>query len=1274
VSAFSSTSIPIPKDWQEFERKIRVLFEELLDDPNAQTNGRVGQRQHGVDVFGTRRSNRASVGVQCKGRDGNFGSPITEVELRHEVGCTASFRPPLNEFYLLTTAPDDSAIQQVARELELELANAGRSITIGVWGWHSVEQRIAQHPKALKEFLPDGTPYSGQILSGIEAIDKKLDLVVAASAGDGGRSGFPNEALLDDQIDGYKKLIASGKPQTGRGLLLDLQKRLGLLASPRIRFRILSNVAWALQALGEPEKASDLFLEATALDPQNPAGLSNKVVALLMKGQKEAALRVAKEALAAFPSHAGIAAQRVQARAADESIDQVWKALDPAVRESREVLFMRLVALRNSNDEMWIGESEQAANRFPDDPALRRLRAEARLQTALKDDPSFVGAVSSQPADLEALQDAAKALEEAWQSEKRSEGVIDHTIGHNYALCLLALRRRADAAIICDEVLARADAPPTKKMRVRLFLDDNETQRALELARTLPDEPETALILAELLVERDPAEARSLVAPARFEQQEAELRFAAAAVLFHSWSNSETWPEAKACVSDVTQQFPNDPFPHILEYELYAAQGQRELAREALIKGVGLLSHATHFQTRFQLARALEHEGLHDEAVKAMHGHAALTRDSPALRLLMAAAFNADRRGIFTSVLNSLASAVSELPYYVKLRMRFARRIGDYAAAQALAERYLSERPESLEMLIELASLLEERGDTQTIRERLDSLPPKLAGDPEEFMVLALLLAKYGFAERARDLAYTTWLANQRNSAVNVRYSALFLGPNMDLGVQPTLPHVSEHSVFKATSQHGDSKVFLIEPNQQRLNLPGTLALNREQASIAAGTRAGSSFALNNADWKVEWIKPKEIHALHTVLEDFNLNFPDDAALQRVHLDEDNPAKTPYFVDSIKSRADAIDNAFRVYEELAVPASMIAALLKTDPVQAMLALLRSGRKLKVCAGTLPERDSALESIRMNSRKGCVVDAITLHLLLRLNLGRVVEATCGPVSVVQHTLTNLREKADDLRARLNEPDLSIGWQGGELYKAEVSVEEKRTALQVLEGDIAWIEERGAVLASDGASDVPETVRPVVRKLGPGFADEFLAARTHDKLLLSDDFGFRSLGQQAFQLRASWLQAVLIHARDRAEVSIEEYDRATLAMIRSGLDFTTIDAPLLVRQLPTATVTPLPEPFLCASRALGGAFAGQESHLRVAFGAMVKFWTEDGRSDLVTGAATGVLLDRILPRDGPGIATSIQMLKALAQREMPRSTRTAFTKYLDDWLRGHFIALG
>ena len=111
--AQSSISIPKPNNWQDFETKICELFKCILDDPLMQKNGRNGQPQYGVDIYGyIDLENKSIIGIQCKKKS---EERVTESELRSEIEKAKKFTPKIKEFLLTTTAPRDQKIQETRK-------------------------------------------------------------------------------------------------------------------------------------------------------------------------------------------------------------------------------------------------------------------------------------------------------------------------------------------------------------------------------------------------------------------------------------------------------------------------------------------------------------------------------------------------------------------------------------------------------------------------------------------------------------------------------------------------------------------------------------------------------------------------------------------------------------------------------------------------------------------------------------------------------------------------------------------------------------------------------------------------------------------------------------------------------------------------------------------------------------------------------------------------------------------------------------------------------
>lgn len=55
-----------PTNWQDFEDLCFILWKFIWNDPHAQKNGRQGQAQSGVDIYGKPIGQLDIEGVQCK--------------------------------------------------------------------------------------------------------------------------------------------------------------------------------------------------------------------------------------------------------------------------------------------------------------------------------------------------------------------------------------------------------------------------------------------------------------------------------------------------------------------------------------------------------------------------------------------------------------------------------------------------------------------------------------------------------------------------------------------------------------------------------------------------------------------------------------------------------------------------------------------------------------------------------------------------------------------------------------------------------------------------------------------------------------------------------------------------------------------------------------------------------------------------------------------------------------------------------------------------------
>lgn len=167
---FRAKQIAPPKEWGMFEDVCHALFKRVWRDPLAQKNGRRGQAQHGVDVFGSLNGDHGSYwGVQCKGKDSNYGSKAEWSEVMVEIAKAEEFTPKLDGWIFATTAPADATLQKAARELSVKRKAEGL-FSVDVLGWEEIQALMADAPEVITEFYPEHADHLPQVVKALRAL------------------------------------------------------------------------------------------------------------------------------------------------------------------------------------------------------------------------------------------------------------------------------------------------------------------------------------------------------------------------------------------------------------------------------------------------------------------------------------------------------------------------------------------------------------------------------------------------------------------------------------------------------------------------------------------------------------------------------------------------------------------------------------------------------------------------------------------------------------------------------------------------------------------------------------------------------------------------------------------------------------------------------------------------------------------------------------------------------------------------------------------------
>jgi len=165
-----------PENWQDFESLCKKLWGEIWKCRSIKKNGRSGQVQNGVDIYGIPTGSENYWGIQCKGKDEYSHAQLTIEEIDSEIEKAKTFTPSLECFLFTTTANKDANIEQHIRCKNLELKKQG-FFSLDIYSWEDIVDLIEENKTVYDWYLQGNLhKYNHNISLIINGNDKEIIL------------------------------------------------------------------------------------------------------------------------------------------------------------------------------------------------------------------------------------------------------------------------------------------------------------------------------------------------------------------------------------------------------------------------------------------------------------------------------------------------------------------------------------------------------------------------------------------------------------------------------------------------------------------------------------------------------------------------------------------------------------------------------------------------------------------------------------------------------------------------------------------------------------------------------------------------------------------------------------------------------------------------------------------------------------------------------------------------------------------------------------------
>lgn len=1159
--------LPPPKDWPKFERLCRDLWAALWKDPNAEANGRSGQPQAGVDVFGRRNGSGVYSGVQCKKRsDGPDNGQITEAQLRAEVAKAKTFKPALSgEFVLAFTGKRDAKIQQVAREISVEHAAVGL-FEVSVCSWDDIQERLNEHPQIVNNHYPG-------VVATFREIARLLPEPTLQGQSDPGSTALPRSVVIEPHvlqadaefsadIQLVRAALKAGHPRVALSQGEALKARIWSLAGSVPRAKVLVLIAHAHLELGELNEASRLLLEAATQAPNDAYVQAQVALGHSLAGNHDAARGWASKALAQNPTD--IVAIQVSVLHDPRPDEEVLSAHEAVVGKRAEVYAVLAHRALRRQERLKAKEwFEKAIALDPKEPDVLAAAGQSIVDAVSADATSrFDGTLAARSDLLRALKLLDEAIAQVTDDGAR-KARSSWFVARVLAKRLLMADDTAEAA---DAALVACDRPPELvRLRAAIASDAGDHRKVVELLENLPgprDFDDVGLLAAAFgnLRQLERSASLWLELLARTDLPEPVRHEARRGHVFALVMADKT-DAAKAAAADVLASDPESLSALLVAVAVAERLSETTERDQFLEAAIAVAAKASAF-LRLQLGDALMRAERWADASEIYASVVGEGADNFYGRRYLEALYKSGRYKTLLGACDVVERNHGPSRYLAEMRSSVFELLGDLGRAAQACRDFLAVDPTHPVLGLRLALVLQRSGDVPGSEKALDQADASEIPDVESAGILADMLLRAGRPRDALDVAYQMRKRHTNDVKAHLRYVSLYLAAKSSVESTEPTP-VALDSAVQLTGTGAPGWVLISASEKADINqreYPPRHAL-----SLALiGKRVGDAVPIMSADkpWTIAATGTKYGFAFGRTMEVFPSHFPGEAGLEQHDFGDGG---TDQFVRDLKDRLKKGDprreSILKEYAAGRLGLGSVAVDLGLTTWQAIATVLSSSHGFICCTNTRDELASGLAQLR-SGPPTLVLDTTAIISLDGSGLLRDGTLSRYTLAVAQRTLDEVSIEYFRWKSTSDEGSFSVSVDGDSLVKHETGPEEVTRMRSHFQGLVEWLRANVSVIPVSPETAERHSKHDHIGKLiGEPAWDAVRVASAENMVLVSDDLWLRGLAQVELSARGVCTAVVLMAEVEGGRLARDRYSEAVARMTAAGYRSLPIDSFIL-----------------------------------------------------------------------------------------------------------------
>ena len=1101
MSSLLNKQIPPPASWDEFEDMCCDLWRLLWNNPNAQKNGRQGQAQAGVDVYGQPDGGSEWAGVQCKGKDNYAEKTLTEKELRDEVDKAKKFTHPITKEYVMaTTGLRDAKIQKVAREITQKHQKEGL-FPVHVWFWEDIRKKLAEYDGLIKKYYPDLYATTvGNVQ--IDRMEQMLEELTTPGASETSNAEMEVEVLqrveqdrgllwdsivaealtseYKEELNYARDLINKYKPHEALKFLNRLRDRIWSKADNNTRYRIINYIGSAEAHLDNIQTGAKYFIEALQYNSDDEKALLNAALGYIMLNQREEAEPLICKVLKRNPASSRAHSMLVQNNI-DQPYETVLDCVPKAHRNSPEVAF-ELGKLAANNGQLKEAKEwfERGIENDQEDILELKVTLGFVLVQMLSDDiESFVvGKIDEAPQSI--IDRVIELFTEAWEKVKNTDlKFVKHSWIAQRGIMFRHKKEYEQAIKDLDIAIELCpDNPIYKRFRALVAYESGDTQSATTLLNKLinsPEQPMVVILLAEIYWQTGRIDdAIKILTDCIERPPDHNLIEEVKLSLVYTHLRTDNLDKAEDLVNEMRDEEPKNILYFVAAADILARRDQLSDALLLLNEAKAYALKRGSMREQISVAGEFQKLGQYQEAVDLYEKIADRTKYTPLTRNLIFSYHKIGKLGQALEICQNILQQSDSPPEIIELAAGIQEELGNLSESRRLCEQYLAVHPDD-----ELMRLRKARLDFRI--QAFDEVDRYLQSDIDiskldliSILGLAEIYSARGHDRKTIELLYETLRTHYDDSQAHLKYFAAFSRHKKDNDKWLNATQADVDTAICVEDESGKRRWYVIEDREDVKTDRNEVQPSHRIAQQLLGKVVDEKIVLRDGPMGIEngtivEIKSKYVHACLDSMDNFEILFPNVSGLYKrtiPDLDSDDPESVSQqfepILQQVRNRSEGIDNAKDIYKTGKITIGALADAVNRHPIDIWGSLIcEEDVGIRCCEGNELERKAALKLLQ-NKNITLVIDLLTLMNIYVLKIHDIVVETFGKLGIAQSTIDEIQQKIYEIHGMQGRSLMTMGYEGGQYIRREITEDELRRKSEHLENLLVWIRENCEVL--------------------------------------------------------------------------------------------------------------------------------------------------------------------------------------------------------------------